>query len=36
VTAQAIRVSMPLVELLLIMGGSFVLGCGVGWWVRGR
>lgn len=33
--SETIRVSMPLVELVLIVGGSFVIGCVVGWWVRG-
>lgn len=32
--AEAIRVSMPLVELLAIAGGAFVLGFLVGVWVR--
>ena len=32
----AIRVSMPLVEWLLTMGATFVIGCVTGWWIRGR
>lgn len=32
---EAIRVSMPLVEWLLTMGATFVVGFFVGWWVRG-
>lgn len=31
---QAIRVSMPLVELVLIVGVAFVLGFFLGVWVR--
>ncbi len=33
-TAEAIRVSMPLVELVLIAGFAFALGFFVGLWVR--
>jgi len=36
VIGETIRVSMPLIELVLIMGGSFVVGCATGWWIRGR
>lgn len=32
---QAIRVSMPLVEMVLIVGAAFVIGFFVGVWVRG-
>jgi hypothetical protein len=35
VTGETIRVSMSLVEQLLIIGGAFVAGFVVGWWVRG-
>ena len=31
---EAIRVSMPLVELVLIIGGSFAAGFFLGVWVR--
>jgi hypothetical protein len=34
VTGEMIRVSMPLAELLLIVGAAFVFGFCVGWWVR--
>lgn len=33
---EVIRVSMTLVEQLLIIGGAFVIGFFAGWWVRGR
>lgn len=33
-TAEAIRVSMPLVELVLIIGFSFAVGFFAGVWVR--
>lgn len=33
VIGDAIRVSMPLVELVVIAGAAFMLGCVVGWWL---
>lgn len=33
--AEAIRLSMPLVEFVLIVGAAFVVGFFVGVWVRG-
>jgi len=35
VIGEVIRVSMPLAELLLIVGGAFVVGFSLGWWVKG-
>lgn len=35
-TGEVIRVSMTLLEQVLIIGGSFVLGFAGGWWTRGR
>ena len=32
---EAIRVSMPLVEFVLIAGGAFVVGFFLGVWIRG-
>lgn len=34
--AESIRISLPLVEGLLITGGAFVVGFFAGWWARGR
>ncbi|TDW87278.1 hypothetical protein EV137_5351 [Kribbella pratensis] len=34
--AEVIRVSMPLAEQLLIIGGALVVGFAVGWWTARR
>lgn len=34
--AEAIRVSMPLLELMVIVLVAFVLGFAAGLWIRGR
>lgn len=33
---EVIRVSMTLLEQVIIIGGAFVVGFFAGWWVRGR
>lgn len=35
-TVDVIRVSMPLLELVLIAGVTFVVGVAAGLWLRGR